>query len=561
MAIRSYIELPGSHKTVPAATRLAHVSPGEFIEISLYLKPQPHEAVSHGRETREGLDKRRAEAYQTEIRRIVDFTREAGLSVITVEPGRRLIRISGTTQGIEAAFRTRLEHYHDGTHSFRARSGPLWVPEEVAAVTEAVLGLDTRPIAEPRHIVPLHDAASMPGHLPNAIGALYDVPTDVTGMGQCIGLVELGGGYLDSDTQVAFRAMGLPPPNVVSISVDHGVNQPNPNQGADGEVALDIQVAGGIAPGARIAVYFTPNTDAGFVNAISAAAHDRTNSPSVISISWGSAEVNWSPQALQAMNSVLKDAATLGVSVFAAAGDNLATDGINDGRAHVDFPASSPWVVGCGGTAITLKHGVITDEVVWNNGRRGTGGGISEVFGVPTFQKNLSMPANLNSGRSGRGVPDVAADAAPSTGYLIVVQGNMTTVGGTSAVAPFWAGLTALINQQAKNSLGFFLPRLYEQPNLLRPVTSGNNIPSGTDIGYNATTGWNACAGLGVPRGRTLAQSLAGHQTAATTTHDRLDAIDHVVVLMLENRSFDHMLGYLYADNNNISPPAMTSRD
>lgn len=564
MAIRPYVELSGSHKPEPAARRIAHVPADEIVEISIYLKPHPDEAAAAAPEARQDMDQRRTHIYRAELECVLAFAHETGLSVVAVEPGRRRVRLSAPAERMEAAFRTRLDHYHDGRRLFRGRSGTLHVPEDVAAVAEAVLGLDTRPIAEPRHVVPLLDAAAMPGHLPNQVARLYDFPTDTTGAGQCIGLIELGGGYLDTDTQTAFQTMGLNPPQVTAVSVDGAINQPNPNQGADGEVALDIQVAGGAAPGARIAVYFAPNTDAGFVDAISAAAHDRGNAPSVLSISWGSPESTWTHQALQAMNHALADAARLGVSVFVAAGDNLATDGINDGRAHVDFPASSPWAAGCGGTAISVRNGAIVDEVVWNDGQRGTGGGISEIFGVPSFQKGLAMPPNVSTGRSGRGVPDIAADAAPSTGYLVVVQGQMTTVGGTSAVAPLWAGLTALINARGGRPLGFFLPQLYQSPQWLRPITQGNNMPAGSDIGYRANNGWSPCAGLGVPRGQLLADGLAKPPASgvvprpaarpALAADDPLARIDHVVVLMLENRSFDHMLGYLYADSGNRSP-------
>jgi kumamolisin len=343
--------------------------------------------------------------------------------------------------------------------------------------------------------------------------------------------------------------MGLAPPRVVAVSVDHGVNRPNPDDGADGEVALDIQVAGGAAPGAKIAVYFAPNTDAGFVDAVTAAAHDATHEPGVMSISWGSAEMNWTPQALRTMNSALRDAAALGVSVFVAAGDNLATDGIDDGKAHVDFPASSPWAIGCGGTAITVAHQAIAGESVWNDGSSGTGGGISDVFDVPDFQQTAALPPSVNGGRRGRGVPDVAADAAPASGYVIVVHGHMTT-----AVDPLWAGLAALINEKAAQPLGFFLPTLYRRPDLLRGITVGNNRPAGSNIGYRAGQGWNTCAGLGVPQGQALFQALTTSAATVALQDDPLGSIRHIVVLMLENRSFDHMLGFLYADRGNVSP-------
>lgn len=381
------------------------------------------------------------------------------------------------------------------------------LPGELLPVVEAVLGLDTRPAAKPR-LVMIAAAAAAAANRPDQIAALYQFPRQGNGAGQCIALIELGGGFLPADTSAAFKAMGLTPPTVVAVPVDGGSNKPTPDDGADSEVALDIQVAGGAAPGATIAVYFAPNTDAGFVNAITTAVHDRTRSPSAISISWGSAESNWTSQATQTMNSALQDAATVGVSVFVASGDSLATDGVADGKAHVDFPASSPWAIGCGGTSITVDNGVISEETVWNDGDGGSGGGISDLFPVPSFQQGTKLPASLNGGGSGRGVPDVAADAAPQTGYRLVVGGKVQVVGGTSAVAPLWAGLTALINQGATRPVGFFLSYLYGHPQLLRPITRGDNIPAGGTIGYEAGPGWNACTGLGVPHGQALFDAL-----------------------------------------------------
>ncbi len=240
----------------------------------------------------------------------------------------------------------------------------------------------------------------------------------------------------------------------------------------------------------------------------------RWYAPSVISISWGSAEANWTEQAVRTMNSLLQDAATLGISVFAAAGDSLATDGIADGHAHVDFPASSPWAIGCGGTATTLSAGAINAQRVWNDGTSGTGGGISDLFDPPAFQAGVALPPSLNGGRKGRGVPDVAANAAPESGYAIIADGQAQIAAGTSAVAPLWAGLAARINQQAGRRIGFFLPTVYAQPQLLTAVTQGTNRPAGSHIGYEAGPGWSACTGLGTPRGQALCDALAGSAAA-----------------------------------------------
>jgi kumamolisin len=510
MPSKSYKEFTPSHRKAPDASyRAAGAVPAqERIEVSIYVKPRDQGAKpAGGGDPRAQLAARRKTQHAGDFKLIQDFASENGLSVVTVEPEKRLIRLGGTAAQFQAAFKTTLSQYQDGKRTFRGRTGALSLPVDLLPIVESVLGLDTRPAAKPRLVIRPATSASA-SFLPNQIASLYAFPTTVTGAGQCIGIIELGGGFNTTDTNASFQAMGLTPPTVVAVSVDGGKNAPTPDDGSDAEVALDIQVAGGAAPGANIAVYFAPNTDAGFSDAITSAIHDTTNKPSVISISWGSAESNWSQQSTQTMNTALQDASTLGVSVFVASGDNLATDGVTDGSAHVDFPASSPWAIGCGGTQITVSGNSITKETVWNEGTSGSGGGISDLFPVPSFQENTTLPPSVNGGKTGRGVPDVAADADPASGYKIVVSGQSVVVGGTSAVAPLWAGLTALINQGASTPVGFFLPYLYANPTLLRQITSGNNIPSGSTIGYDAGPGWNACTGLGVPNGESLFVAL-----------------------------------------------------
>jgi len=515
------VEIAGSHRVAPKAHHVGPVPPHEHVEVSLYLRPQA-EAHADTLQLRGSIDERRrtlaehrAQAHRDDFRRVEEFLSAHGLTVMSVDPARRLIRASGSSAKMSAAFGTELGVYEHAGHRYRGRHGSLSVPNDIHPLLESVLGLDTRPVAR-THIVRPHQA--QPSSVePNQLGRLYDFPASVDGSGVTIGLIELGGGFRASDTDAAFAAMKLKPPRVIAVSVDGGTNDQSGSD-ADGEVALDIQVAGGVAPGAEIAVYFAPNTDAGFADAISQAVHDTTNKPSIISISWGSPEDQWTSQSVATMNSALQEAASLGISVFVAAGDNLATDGESDGAAHVDFPASSPWAIGCGGTHITFSGGKITKEVVWNDGDSGTGGGISDLFAVPAFQSHVSLPASVNGGRKGRGVPDVAGNAAPASGYNVVVDGQTEPVGGTSAVAPLWAGLTALISQKASQPVGFLPTWLYAQvpsnKGLVAEITQGNNKPEGTSIGYDAGPNWNACTGLGRPNGQALFQAL----TVAGTT-------------------------------------------
>jgi kumamolisin len=284
---------------------------------------------------------------------------------------------------------------------------------------------------------------------------------------------------------------------VIAVPVSGGKNQPDNPDGADGEVMLDIEVAGAVAPGARIVVYFAPNTDQGFVDAVAHAVHDTKNKPSVISISWGAPESNWTAQGMAALDAVCQSAAALGITITVAAGDNGSSDGVNDGKNHVDFPASSPHVLACGGTNLHGSGSNISAEVVWNDidqGGGATGGGVSNVFPLPSWQSGSHVP-KPDVATGGRGVPDVAGDADPATGYVIRVDGQTKVIGGTSAVAPLWAGPIALANQQNGIAAGFIQPAIYAARNR----TAFLDTTKGDNGSFTAGPGWDACTGLGSP--------------------------------------------------------------
>jgi kumamolisin len=441
---------------------------------------------------------------------IEKFAHQFGLSVAERHADRRTMVLSGPARAMQKAFGTQLARYQtrEGV-TYRGRSGSLNLPTELEHMVMAVLGLDNRPAAKP-HFRKRTAAGTAGSFAPTQIAELYSFPTGVTGSGQTIAIIELGGGYSTDDLNTYFNQLGISTPQVSAVSVDGGQNQPGGD--ADGEVMLDIEVAGAVASGAKIVVYFANNTDQGFHDAIAAAAHDTTRQPSIMSISWGQSEDGWTEQARNAMNAALEDAATMGVTVTVAAGDNGATDGATDGQLHVDFPASSPFVVACGGTKLIASRGTIASEQVWNelaSGNGATGGGISDIFALPTFQQNAGVPA-LTNGFVGRGVPDVAGDADPTTGYAVLVDGQNAVIGGTSAVAPLWAGLVALINQQMGKPVGYLTPLLYQVPE-----SAFHDIVSGGTDGYNAGPGWDPCTGLGSPNGTALMNALMGASAAA----------------------------------------------
>jgi kumamolisin len=434
----------------------------------------------------------------------------------------RSIRLSGTVAAMQAAFGTKLKCYKTGKTNFRGRTGTISIPKDLEPIIEGVFGLDNRPRVRPQ----FHFAEQARGaHAPAAAGPramtpvevakLYNFPANLDGSGQCIAILEFGGGYRTKDLTTYFASLGLKKPKISAVSVLDGHNDPDgPSKDANGEVMLDVEVAGAVAPKAKIVVYFAPNTDEGFIGALNAAIHDNVRKPSVISISWGADEQNSTLQSLQDYDQACADAAAMGITITCAAGDHGAPDEEQPLNKLVtaDFPASSPHVLACGGTRLIGQAGVIQSEATWND-RDGwaTGGGVSQKFPVPAYQKSAGIPKSLNvGGTKGRGVPDVAGNADSQTGYITRVDGQNTVIGGTSAVAPLWAGLIALLNQGLKRPVGFLNPQLYAlstSSGAFRDITTGDNaVPPAP--GYSAKSGWDACTGLGTPDGTKLLAAL-----------------------------------------------------
>jgi kumamolisin len=443
--------------------------------------------------------KKRHSADPDAIKKVKAFAREFNLKVVA-DPNqvlRRTVQLTGTAADMQKAFGVVLEQKLINNVEYRVREGGIQLPESLTGVVEAVLGLDNRPQARPHFRVrkPRAGAAAPSSYTPPQVAEAYKFPSSASGAGQTIGIIELGGGYRQADLTAYFKTLNLAAPAITAVSVDAGKNKPSNANSADGEVMLDIEVAGSVAAGAKIAVYFTPNTDQGFIDAITTAVHDAANKPSVISISWGGPESSWTQQSMTALDAACQSAAALGVTITVAAGDDGSTDG-GTGN-NVDFPASSPHVLACGGTKLDANGATIVSEVVWNelaNKEGATGGGVSNVFALPTWQANANVPKPSTSA-GGRGVPDVAGDADPTTGYTIRVDGETTVIGGTSAVAPLWAGLVAVANQQLGTHVGFIQPAIYAA----KAASAFNDITVGNNGAFSAGPGWDACTGLGSP--------------------------------------------------------------
>jgi kumamolisin len=314
------------------------------------------------------------------------------------------------------------------------------------------------------------------------VAGAYHYPLNAaTGRGYTAGIIELGGGYAASDVLAYFASQGITAPHFTSVNVAGGSNSPDGPNGADGEVQLDMIVAGAVAPGANFRIYFCPNTDQGFLAGLTQATKECNG----VSISWGQAESNWDSTVMNQFESVIRAARANGVPVFVAAGDTGADDSTSS--PVTDFPASAPDSIGCGGTRLTLAGTERAAEVVWDDNptSSATGGGISQAF-------------------PGRDVPDVAGNADPDTGYEVMVDGGSYVIGGTSAVAPLMLGLHALLWEINGGKPFDMMNTIATNPQTCFDVTSGNNGVYRAGPGRDEATGW------GVPDGGLLTQFILG---------------------------------------------------
>ncbi len=393
-------------------------------------------------------------------------------------------------------------------------------PSEPAASTFTTLSADDTaaspaplPAAGAAPPAPSGKAAPDQPFTPVSLASLYNFPSGLTGSGQTIGMIELGGGYNPATLADYFRKLGKPTPNVTWIGVDGGKNSPTDAQSADGEVQLDIEVAGAVAPASRIVLYFCPNTNQGFIDGIARAVHDDVHRLSVLTISWGGPEPTWTRQSMTAMNSALEEAAARNITVLVSSGDNGPTDGVGNGQLAVDFPASSPWVTAVGGTRLRASGNTIESETAWDDGAGGASGrGVSTVFEIPSWQANIGVP-KTGQGFAGRAVPDVVADASPATGYKVEVDGEFMVVGGTAASAPLWAGFIALLNQGIGHNIGFLNEKLYAK---LGPASVFRKIGQSSTKQQDPVSkdspsqsfGWSPITGWGSPDGEKLLDAL-----------------------------------------------------
>ena len=459
------------------------------------------------------------------------FAQRHGLTVTKDAAGGRTVRLSGSAHSVERAFNTQFEEFdYEGTRFF-APSGPIEVPDEWQGLVEVVLGLHSSRHSSPRRRSSL--CCLKPIAKISDLARAYNFPDHLDAKGQTIGLIEFGGGFYPEDIQRFCSRLGIPVPRISVVKISDADNQPASHRAIheflemiDGslsiaaeskesgsfyaaqstaEVTMDIEVLAALAPAAHIVVYFAPSDEQGLYHALSHAVHDEQHKPDVLSISWSFPEHTVSKTTIDSLETVLSEAAHLGITVCASTGDAGAMNGSKDGPPSVNYPASSPYCLACGGTSGHISLTGVADEVVWNATHFGiygaSGGGISSCFRPPVWQKNAPVPTGPG-GVTGRGIPDVAGLADPRCGCEMLVGGRTFASAGTSAVAPLWAALIARINQALGRRCGHLHPHLYaigqEEHSGLCAILKGQNGY------YHAGKRWNACTGYGTPRGDAL---------------------------------------------------------
>ncbi len=481
-----------------------------------------------------------------------------------------VLHVSGTVGDFQKALGVDVKQYAHPTGDYRGRVGALNLPAEFVPHVHSIFGLDNRRVGYSyQRVMKAKVKSQKQPFLPTSLAKLYDFPANLNGAGQTVAILAFNGqiadtgisapgGYNTTALQNYFNKLGVPLPQISNVVVHGPGNTPNngndPND-VSGEIMLDIQMVGLLAPGAKIVVYFSEFTEVGWVDVLQAVANDTTHSPSICSISYGNPETSsdaanantrgslWTHGAIVQADLAFKVAAAKGLSIFAASGDDGSPDGPQDGLAHADYPSSSAFVTGVGGTSLLANATGITQETVWNDGPGSAGGGgISALFALPTYQQNAHVPSSVNPGHHiGRGIPDVAAVADPSTGLLIVDNnGTQQQIGGTSASAPMWAALTARINQGIGHKAGFLNPLLYAQTGTgaFHDITSGNNGS------YRAKAGWDPCTGLGSPDGARLMQAL--NHTTPTATHSESELARDLTQQVAELREQVQSLANLF---------------
>ncbi|GAC1379602.1 MAG: hypothetical protein NVS4B7_17660 [Ktedonobacteraceae bacterium] len=461
------------------------------------------------------------------VNSVVSFLHSQGLRVSSISPNHLFIDASGSATSVENAFDVTIADYVVGGRTIYAPTKNPSVPTSLAGMILSVSGLDNFAYYRPHYRLlansRLHPASGPGGgYTPSELRTAYNMNSLISngdnGTGQTVAIFELDG-YKATDVNTYLSNYGLGSAKYSNVLVDGATN--TPGSGAI-EVELDMEVVSAIAPGATQKIYIGPNSTTGVNDTYNRIVTD--NSAKVTSTSWGLCEASSGSAELSALDNIFKQGAAQGQAFFAASGDSGAYD-CNDNNLAVDSPADDPNVVGVGGTNLqTGSGGTYSSESVWScptctsrspNGS-GSGGGISSYFTRPSYQTGTGVTS------ANREVPDVSADADPASGYSIYCTvsaagcpgSGWTSVGGTSAAAPLWAGVAADTNQYlaglSKPTLGSASATLYRLFNTSQTYAAYHDITTGNNLYYSATAGYDPASGIGTPNVWNLARDAAG---------------------------------------------------
>ena len=464
------------------------------------------------------------------------FAKEFRLDIESVNKDLGVVNLSGTTAAMEKAFKVELFSHEVErerkmqVHAFQGHTGEASVPKELEGIIKSVIGLNNTIV---NHQAPMlmkstsYAISAASGLSSDWFARHYHFPEKFDGTGQQIAIISCGGGFKEAEFLKYFKMIGIrKPPVIETVSVDGTENSPGINPIADYELYTDCLVAASAAPGATIRIYFVRNDVMGFADAVEKIASEGENSPHIVSYSWGASETTYSQSTIDGVNQILQYATQVNhISIFCSTGDFGSTNSMQSTDKTpiaVQFPASSPWVTSCGGTMLMKNNaGRFHKEVVWNSTflydvliTNASGGGFSITNTRPDYQKRaIPGKAYPRKFAHSRGIPDVAghANVTPnSVAYWILLNNANWLTGGTSAVAPLWAALTARLNQALNKRIGFFNPMLYDMADTpaLKDITEGNNImPKGPQF-WEAKSGWDPCTGLGIPHGENMLKWL-----------------------------------------------------
>ncbi|MGG3469768.1 protease pro-enzyme activation domain-containing protein [Neobacillus pocheonensis] len=458
------------------------------------------------------------------VANVKSYLTSKGFKVQDVSANNAFITVSGTTGQMEDAFGVTINNYKNskGQTYYSNAQAPM-IPAEFSGVITDVEGMNneahythpkiskTSPYVnqKPAAVIPNVGSGPAGGYTPDELKGAYDVSAlasaGYTGSGQTVAVMELDGYKATNTTNYSnYYGLGSPAPTNVYIDGYNGAAGQ-----AELEVELDIEVINAIAPKAQVIVYEAPNTDQGLIDNYQKIASD--NLAKTISVSWGIGEQRISSATMNSLHTIFQQYATQGQSIFAASGDHGAYDS-GGSTLEVDSPANDPYVTGVGGTHLNLSGSSYSSETIWSDttSRWGGGGGLSQKYTMPSFQSGTGVQNMYTNGY--RQVPDVSADADPSTGYSIYSGGSWTVVGGTSAAAPLWAGIAALNNQYAaangKGNLGEANPTLYRMFNTVQTFPAYHDITSGDNLFYRATPGYDLASGIGTPDAYNLIRDI-----------------------------------------------------